>query len=930
MQSTFEKLSDEILMIIFSYLDNIYSIFRTFLGLNQRINNILLDKRLHLLINFLCINVDPEIIYSYYNSLEVQQVTQTLMLLNGTTNNNEIVQCLESLVCFHIKNQYTRLDKEFQLNRDNFQSIRKQLSNSEIQNVDNELKIAFNKLEHTSNTIQQIHTLLYIRGAHLECNEDQMRSFDLVRAINCQMLIYYKSTLYHSRKKFYHLISIFKGFIISNPNLLKIFYYLGYGFNVVHCLLFTIFQRRFIYSNQLCTTNLYYYQSLVELVLLSIRTIVNDGSWSESYFFEILNIIKLNKESMNSTSDIIFRTTEIELLKILLDQSNVHMAIPWNENTNDSFTRALNHLIKNDCMNIVRMITTRNYSLNTWSGENASNVQPLKQCRYGASCYNQSDPTHCASFQHPTRTSSFVAAATNDTKSSNTNSNTSLSNTKQECRYGASCHDQSDPTHCARFQHPTRTSSFVAAATNDTQSSNTSRSFRIHTNHSDDDIEREHSIRGAMNSGRSNKQDETTIKSMREDAVTVSPFSNTKKQCKYGASCHDQSDPTHCARFQHPTRTSSFVAAATNDTQSSNVNSNTALSNTKKQCRYGASCHDQSDPTHCDRFQHPTRTSSFVAEATNDTQSSNTNLNTARSSRIHTNHGDDDMQKAYRIGGAIALERLSQQDQTTIKNMREDAVIVVPGTYDHIDQVLTKLNLKFSIVQQHELINYPFRAYQTVYINCASNFPKEAAHRLREFVDKGLHIITTDWALRNVLQVAFSDFVRHNGQSTRDEVVGIEVVDPNHPFVNGFVLAAKHAQPQWWLETGSHPIEIVNKEDVKVLIRSQALHDKYHSDAVIVTFDCGQGNVTHMISHFYLQRSETANTRHKMPAQQYAQDIKASDNITKLITKDGQNLNYAQIQSSSTSAQFIYNLVSNRLNSTNQSTSSTHSRKHFQ
>ncbi|CAF4239868.1 unnamed protein product [Rotaria sp. Silwood2] len=477
---------------------------------------------------------------------------------------------------------------------------------------------------------------------------------------------------------------------------------------------------------------------------------------------------------------------------------------------------------------IVFYSTTRNYSLNTWSGENASNVQPLKQCRYGASCYNQSDPTHCASFQHPTRTSSFVAAATNDTQSSNVNSNTA-------------------------------------------------RLSRIRTNHSGDDIEREHSIRGGMNSGRSNKQDETTIKSMLEDAVNVSPFSNTKKQC-----------------------------------------------------RHGASCHDQSDPTHCDRFQHPTRTSSFVAEATNDTQSSNTNLNTARSSRIHTNHGDDDMQKAYRIGGAIALERLSQQDQTTIKNMREDAVIVVPGTYDHIDQVLTKLNLKFSIVQQHELINYPFRAYQTVYINCASNFPKEAAHRLREFVDKGLHIITTDWALRNVLQVAFSDFVRHNGQSTRDEVVGIEVVDPNHPFVNGFVLAAKHAQPQWWLETGSHPIEIVNKEDVKVLIRSQALHDKYHSDAVIVTFDCGQGNVTHMISHFYLQRSETANTRHKMPAQQYAQDIKASDNITKLITKDGQNLNYAQIQSSSTSAQFIYNLVSNRLNSTNQSTSSTHSRKHFQ
>ncbi|CAF0882332.1 unnamed protein product [Rotaria sordida] len=364
MQSTFERLSDEILMIIFSYLDDVVSIFQTFLGLNQRISNILLDKRLHLLTDFLCINIDSETMSSYYNSLEFQYVTQKLMSLNEITNNNEIVQCLESLVCFHIKNQYIRLDKEFQLNQDHFQSIRKQLTDNEIQNVDNELKIAFNKLEHTSNTIQQIHSLIYIRGARLECDDDnQMRSFDLAKAISRQMVFYYKSTLYHYKKKFYHLISIFKGLIISNPNLLKISHYLSYGFNVVHFLLFTIFQRRFIYTNQLCTTNLYYYQSLVDLVLLSIRSILNDKSWSESYLFEILNMIKSNEESINSNSNIVFRTTEIELLKILLDQSNLHMTIPWTDNTNHSFTQALNHLIENDCMNIVLMMHRHNQFL---------------------------------------------------------------------------------------------------------------------------------------------------------------------------------------------------------------------------------------------------------------------------------------------------------------------------------------------------------------------------------------------------------------------------------------------------------------------------------------------------------------------------------------------------------------------------------------
>ncbi|CAF3441271.1 unnamed protein product [Rotaria sp. Silwood1] len=531
-----------------------------------------------------------------------------------------------------------------------------------------------------------------------------------------------------------------------------------------------------------------------------------------------------------------------------------------------------------------------------------------------------------------------------------------LITTRIKLVFGSNCRQLSDSTHCDRFQHPSQTSSLNTVAPPDDQLSNmnadTSRSSRSHASNRNDDTQKAYSIGDTMNSGRSNQQDQTTIKSS---------TSNTKQQCRYGSNCRQLSDSTHCDRFQHPTQTiSAFGAAASSDdrlsnksfdtsssshihtkhgddmqkassigdtmnsgrsNQSDQTTKKTLTSGTKQDCRYGSNCRQLSDPTHCDRFQHPTQTiSAFGAAASSDDRLSSKNFDTSSSSHIHTKHGDD-MQKAYSIGAAIALESLSQQDQISIKTMREDAIIIVPGTFDHIDRVLSKLNLKYTTVQQYEVINYPFRTYQTVYINCASSFPKEGAHRLRELVEKGLNIITTDWALKNVLQVAFSDFVQDSGKSTRDEVVGIEVADPNHPFVKGFVSAAKHAEPQWWLETASHPIHIVNKEKVKVLIRSQALYDKYQSDAVIVTFDCGQGNVTHMISHFYLQRSETPNSRHKMGAQQYAEDIKASDQITKLITKEGQDLNYAQIQSSSTSAQFIYNLLSNRLNSTKQSTS---------
>jgi len=150
---------------------------------------------------------------------------------------------------------------------------------------------------------------------------------------------------------------------------------------------------------------------------------------------------------------------------------------------------------------------------------------------------------------------------------------------------------------------------------------------------------------------------------------------------------------------------------------------------------------------------------------------------------------------------------------------------------------------------------------------------------------------------------------------TGDEVVGIQVNDPTNPIVAGFLPAAQHVDPQWWLESSSYPIEIVDAQRVRVLIKSNELNQKYNSYAVLITFDCGKGNVIHMISHFYLQRSETRDARHQMSAKQYAMDIKASTAATNLVANQGQNLNYAQIQSSSTSAQFIYNQISNRLNS---------------
>lgn len=141
-----------------------------------------------------------------------------------------------------------------------------------------------------------------------------------------------------------------------------------------------------------------------------------------------------------------------------------------------------------------------------------------------------------------------------------------------------------------------------------------------------------------------------------------------------------------------------------------------------------------------------------------------TNTNTPQSiadnpSRI--DHACQQMKEAYDLGSELAREQLSVEDRQALTEIKKDTIIVVPGTYDHIHQVFDSLKLPFTVVSQQELLGYPLRPVdQTVYVNCGNWFPEASAVRLRKFVEEGGQLITTDWALKNVLEVAFSEVCR--------------------------------------------------------------------------------------------------------------------------------------------------------------------------
>jgi len=121
---------------------------------------------------------------------------------------------------------------------------------------------------------------------------------------------------------------------------------------------------------------------------------------------------------------------------------------------------------------------------------------------------------------------------------------------------------------------------------------------------------------------------------------------------------------------------------------------------------------------------------------------------------------------------------------------------------------------------------------------------------------KALRRFTTDWALRHVIEPAFRGVLAYNERPTADAVVRVEVVDPENQFLKG--VMGPNDDPQWWLEGSSYPIRIVDTERVKVLLTSRQLADQWGESPVAVVFPHGQGEVFHMISHYYLQRTEAA------------------------------------------------------------------------
>lgn len=264
--------------------------------------------------------------------------------------------------------------------------------------------------------------------------------------------------------------------------------------------------------------------------------------------------------------------------------------------------------------------------------------------------------------------------------------------------------------------------------------------------------------------------------------------------------------------------------------------------------------------------------------------------------------------RAYRAAAHMTREQLRRdapERARALDAVEQSDVVVVTGQYDHVESVLSALEVPHMVVSVAELDRLRLRPEQLLIVNCPGQISPVAVTRVRTFVEAGGSLFTTDWALKHVIEPAFPGVLAFRRTPTADDVVRIEVRDRDNIYLQG-VLDGRD-DPQWWLEVSSYPISIVDRERVRVLIGSRELGKKYGASPVAVWFRWGEGDVFHMISHYYLQRTELRTARHKSKAGAYFAEKDMA--MSPAMCAEWGDLDLAEVESAKPSAAFMSNVI---------------------
>jgi len=230
--------------------------------------------------------------------------------------------------------------------------------------------------------------------------------------------------------------------------------------------------------------------------------------------------------------------------------------------------------------------------------------------------------------------------------------------------------------------------------------------------------------------------------------------------------------------------------------------------------------------------------------------------------------GKDGSGDANKTASGLVLQGLGGRGGRIARLLRlrpAAETVVVPGTYDRVEDVLDLFEIPYTIVKVRELRDTDLSNVRTLFVNCSNEaFPGDIAEKVGKWSHEGGYVFSTDWALENLIEKAFPRTIRpirvrgNQIKGTPEMVVGVSAKLKHHFFLRGTGLEKNDAE--WWLEDSTYPVRIVRSEMVEVLVESPVLKKKFGSGAVAVTFRWGQGRVVHVMGHYFQKEGNLRGT----------------------------------------------------------------------
>ncbi len=183
-------------------------------------------------------------------------------------------------------------------------------------------------------------------------------------------------------------------------------------------------------------------------------------------------------------------------------------------------------------------------------------------------------------------------------------------------------------------------------------------------------------------------------------------------------------------------------------------------------------------------------------------------------------------------------------------SVTKEQIVEVKGEWDDAAHALRTFGLPYTQISAKRFAELNLDKVKVIVINCEGHLSAEAMMSLRRFVAMGGFLLTTDWALQNVVERTFPGYVAWNeGWYTSDAEARIvdAVVVAEDPDLFAGVPPIGH----WQLVKKSQLVKVLKPDKVKVLVRSRLLsEDPSRLGILALTFEYGTGRVMHLVGHF--------------------------------------------------------------------------------